>query len=338
MSLKMCLPEIRLMDGGLGTLLTSSPHNITFDHSHPLWSSHLLTSEEGEKELAKAQESFVKAGADILLSATYQASFEGFAATKLPDGKHGRGFGAEEAEKCMRRAVRIARECLDQTADDGDHGSKRMVALGLGAYGATMVPGAEYSGLYDEAHKTIDQLRDWHLRRLEAFFPFPSKNNAARDEKRVCWKDVNIVAFETLPVKNEIEAVRQVMGSLEKADTKPFWISCVFPGEKNVLPDGSSVKDVVEAMLGAREHTSQRPAIPYAIGLNCTKVGKVESLILEFEAAVKQVLKSNLKSSLELPALVLYPDGTMGEVYNTTTKEWEKKEDPTVGLVSYCYA
>jgi homocysteine S-methyltransferase len=330
----MSRPPIRLMDGGLGTLLTSPPHNITFNHSHPLWSSHLLTSEAGQKELAKAQDSFVEAGADILLSATYQASFGGFAATKLSDGKHELGFGAEEAEKCMRKAVRIARQCLSQKSNDSDDASKKMVALSLGAYGATMIPGAEYSGLYDETHKTVDQLRDWHLRRLGAFFPFSSEDDSAGDEKRACWKDVDIVAFETLPMKNEIEAVRQVMGSLGKPDTKPFWISCVFPGEKNVLPDGSSVKDVVEAMLGAREHTSQLLAIPYAIGLNCTKVGKVKGLILEFEEAVEQVLRLTSKSSSDSPALVLYPDGTMGEVYNTTTKEWEKKEDAVVGSVS----
>ncbi|EPE29093.1 Homocysteine S-methyltransferase [Glarea lozoyensis ATCC 20868] len=308
----MSPPNIRLMDGGLGTLLTSPPHNITFTHDHPLWSSHLLTSKEGEKELARAQRSFVDAGADILLSATYQASFEGFGGTKVRYGRQeegiGEGVGEEEAGRCMRRGVGVARECFD--------GGKGTVVLGLGAYGAIMIPGAEYSGVYDEGHRSVEELREWHGYRMNAF----------KSEKD-CWREVDMVAFETIPVRKEVEAVREVMAGVNERDGRRFWISCVFPGEGNVLPDGSSVGEVVEAMLGKRSEGADDT--PYAIGINCTKVGKVESLILEFEEAVEGLLESHATALSRVPALVLYPDGTMGEVYNTTTKVWEKKEDTT---------
>ncbi|KAG9238587.1 Homocysteine S-methyltransferase [Amylocarpus encephaloides] len=315
----MSTTPIRVMDGGLGTLLTSPPHSIAFDTRTPLWSSHLLLSESGEGEIRKAQLSFVEAGADLLLSATYQASFEGFAATKI--SRESDGVGEVEAGTCMRRAVGIARECLSIGIDKKDRGRRGSVVLSLGAYGATMVPSTEYSGSYDESHRTMDQLRDWHLRRLGVFLP-----NSSRDERTRCWDDVDMVAFETLPLANEILAAREAMGSLSTEILKPFWVSCVFPGEDNVLPDGSSVKDMVEAMLGTSLESvneSQVTPTPDAIGLNCTKVERVESLVLEMETAVNDLLQNLAHKGQSWPALVVYPDGTKGEVYNTTTKEWE---------------
>ena len=59
--------------------------------------------------------------------------------------------------------------------------------------------------------------------------------------------------------------------------------------------------------------------LPWGIGINCTKVHRLEPLLLEYEAAVADVLGKDA----EWPALVLYPDGTNGEVYNTSTKTWD---------------
>lgn len=54
---------------------------------------------------------------------------------------------------------------------------------------------------------------------------------------------------------------------------------------------------------------------PYAIGINCTKVDKLRNLIHEFEHSAEQ-------SGLELPHLVVYPDGAAGLVYDTLLQEW----------------
>ncbi|PQE12569.1 homocysteine S-methyltransferase protein [Rutstroemia sp. NJR-2017a BBW] len=115
------------------------------------------------------------------------------------------------------------------------------------------------------------------------------------------------------------------LSSGSEGSEKRFWISCVFPGlegdERWRLSDGSTIPQVVDAMLGRREGE----AVPWGIGLNCTKVEKVENLVLEFEKEVKKLLDSG--EIAEWPALVIYPDGTArGEVYNTTTKVWEVKE------------
>ncbi|KAF8848139.1 Homocysteine S-methyltransferase [Acephala macrosclerotiorum] len=294
--------EIILLDGGLGTTLTSPPHSIAFDDSTPLWSSHLLIT--SPETLLATQKSFADAGAEVTITATYQASFEGFKATGVKDEK--------ETERLMRDAVRVGRESFGKDEIGGKRGK---VALSLGAYGAVMIPSQEYSGNYDEAHSSIAQLREWHLNRLSVFLP-----SSERDEKKECWDHVDLVAFETLPRLDEILAAREVVflayQHLPPSLQKPFWISCVFPGESNLLPDGSSIPEIVKAMLGKRE-TSMRPM---GIGINCTKVNKVEGLVREFEDAVRELGEDGDGEGV---SLVIYPDGTMrGEVYDTVTKEW----------------
>ncbi|KAI6712882.1 hypothetical protein B2J93_4635 [Marssonina coronariae] len=291
---------ILLLDGGLGTTLADQ-HGCVFSESTPLWSSHLLLSDP-HSALLTTQTAFANAGADVLLSATYQASYEAFART-------GKGVSEGEAGRLMRRSVKIARDSFKQKGSENG-----IVALSLGAYGAAMVPSQEYSGKYDASHLSAEALRAWHTRRLQAFAPVAAGTSDSLEEEKIgVWNDVGYVAFETVPVLEEIEAARAVMSEVGKE----FWVSCVFPGEGNMLPDGSCIKDVVRAML----ERHQSLAVPWGIGLNCTKVGKVEGLLLEFEKEVDILVGGG---EAEWPALVIYPDGTDGETYDTVAKEWVK--------------
>ena len=81
---------ILLLDGGLGTTLEEE-HGVQFSSATPLWSSHLLLS--APETLLEVQENFARAGADIILTATYQASFQGFRMTSQgPKERHRDGF------------------------------------------------------------------------------------------------------------------------------------------------------------------------------------------------------------------------------------------------------
>ncbi|RDW64177.1 hypothetical protein BP5796_10679 [Coleophoma crateriformis] len=279
---------ILLLDGGLGTTLADQ-HGCVFDASTPLWSSSLLL--KSPETLLECQSDFAAAGADIILTDTYQASFKGFAS----EGS----TSLEQSKEYMRSAVQIAGQAFEKA---GKGNGK--VALSLGAYGATMIPGQEYSGKYDEERLSAEGLRKWHQERIQVF-----------SQDANCWDQIHIVAFETLPMLPEVVAVREVMEGVGK----PFWIACVFPGEGTELPDSSAIKDIVKAMLGGPG--SNRPI---GIGMNCTKIGKLDALISEFEIAIKEMVTAG--EVTEWPALVLYPDGTNGEVYNTTTQEWEVKD------------
>ena len=308
-----------LLDGGLGTTLTDQ-HAQIFNPETPLWSSHLLLSPSGRATLLAAQKRFREAGAELILSATYQASFEGFKLSGVDDER--------EAGGRMRGGVRVARAAVECVKEGGlgVEGGKGKVVLGLGAYGATMVPGQEYSGLYDEEHSSQEGLREWHFKRIQAFMPGAEDE----EERNACWEGVDFIAFETLPRLDEVLAVREVMGKVDgmvgKGGEREFWISCVFPGEGHCLPDGSRIGEVVKAMLAGKWKR------PMGVGINCTRVGKVEELVGEFEEEVKRLLE--IGEVEEWPSLVVYPDGTKGEVYNTSTKEWMTSEVSEESLVS----
>lgn len=277
------------LDGGLGTTLTNPPYNVTFTSTTtPTWSSHLLIADPDK--LLAAQTAFVGAGARVLLTATYQASFEGFASTPtLLKGEHG-GVDEGDARACMVGAVKIAREAFSVGGVD-----EGIVALSLGAYGACLVPSAEYSGDYGAGVGEVE-LEKWHRRRLQAFGE--------------AWNEVDVVAFETLPRVDEVKAVRKVMRGVDR----PFWISCVFPGDKSAegrysLPDGTGLQDLVAALLGGDE------AKPWGIGINCTKIWKVRDLLNDLENTIEA-------GGYEAPRLLLYPDGAGDLVYDTTKQEW----------------
>ena len=223
---------VLLLDGGLGTTLEED-HSIQFSTRTPLWSSHLLIS--SPDTLLKAQTDFARAGADVLLTATYQASFEGFSNTprETQDVDRHTGYDRAEATKYMRSAIGIAQAAF-RTAGR----ATGLVALSLGAYGAIMTPSQEYTGKYPEALLASEGLYGFHLERITCF---------AEDE--ATWGSVDLVAFETLPRLAEIAAVRMVMETVNaRADPKRFWISCVFPKNED-LPDGSSIAEVVTTML-----------------------------------------------------------------------------------------
>ncbi|KAL8728793.1 MAG: hypothetical protein Q9166_005171 [cf. Caloplaca sp. 2 TL-2023] len=326
---------IRFLDAGLGTTLESPPHNAKFQAGSSLWSSDfLITSPD---TLSGVHKAFVDAGADVLLTATYQASLEGFAATrKSPstlstvnkeqdiDGSAGQNaldeqaaaYGRGEASALMRSAVPLAKNAFSSAHHAGKKNTNGQVALSLGSYGATMQPSTEYSGEYKpELMRTTAGLYDWHKERFRIF----------RDDEAT-WKDVNFVSFETIPVLQEVQALRQVMAKYNTiGHPKEWWISCVFPNDDLTLPDGNPIPTVVEAMLRSGGNEGQRP---WGIGVNCTDIKKLDKLIRQYETAAEGILNTDpsmdaLVKRKQWPWLVTYPDGAQGSVYNTETQEWE---------------
>lgn len=95
---------ILLLDGGLGTTLSEAPFHIKFDQSTPLWSSHLILS--SPSTLSSVHGVFLSAGAEILQTATYQASLAGFARTPRLGNLLGCDANAHAAYTPVRRKVR----------------------------------------------------------------------------------------------------------------------------------------------------------------------------------------------------------------------------------------
>src|SRR3712207_3608417 len=119
-----------VLDGGLGTLLESRGHDLSSD----MWSARMLV--EQPDEVRAAHDEFFAAGAQIAISGSYQASFDGFTRA---------GLDPAAAERLMRLSVRLAAEARNAAAGDG---RERWVAASVGPYGAMLADGSEYRGDY----------------------------------------------------------------------------------------------------------------------------------------------------------------------------------------------
>ena len=87
-------PGFVVLDGGLSTELERRGADLR----DPLWSARVLV--EDPDLIVEVHRAYVEAGADVVISASYQASFEGLAA---------RGFDRDAASALLARSVELAR-------------------------------------------------------------------------------------------------------------------------------------------------------------------------------------------------------------------------------------
>jgi homocysteine S-methyltransferase len=179
---------VLICDGGLATQLEARGHDLSDD----LWSARLLV--DAPDEIVAVHEAFYRAGADIATTASYQASFEGFAQ---------RGIDHAQGERLLTRSVELARTARERA------GGRGWVAASVGPYGATLANGEEYVGRYG---LTVAQLAAWHRPRLEVLV-------AAQPD---------LLAVETVPDVDEGEALA---GLLHEFGT-PAWLSYTIAGER----------------------------------------------------------------------------------------------------------
>jgi homocysteine S-methyltransferase len=178
---------VLISDGGLATELEARGHDLSDD----LWSARLLF--DAPEEIIAAHRAFFQAGAAIATTASYQASFDGFAAG---------GISRSDSERLMRLSVSLAAEARDEVGREG-----RWVAASVGPYGAALANGEEYVGRYG---LTVAQLAEWHLARLEVLA------DAGAD----------VLAIETVPDVDEAEAL---VGLVRRLGV-PAWLSYTIDG------------------------------------------------------------------------------------------------------------
>ena len=230
-----------VLDGALATELESRGADLR----DPLWSALLLL--QAPERISAVHDAYFDAGADVAITATYQASFERFA---------DRGLDAEAAATLMRTAVRLA--CDARDAWHSAHPNvapelRRLVAASVGPYGAVLADGSEYRGEYalDE-----DALVAWHRPR----FALLAQSGA------------DLLACETIPCADEARALVRLLG--EHPGTCA-WVS--FSAR-----DGQHISDGTAFAPLVREIGSHPQVV--AVGINCTAPAYVTSLIREARA------------------------------------------------------
>src|ERR1700679_3222647 len=141
---------LHVLDGGLATEL----ERRGFDLGGPLWSAQVL--ESSPEAVVAVHREYLEAGADCLLTASYQVSAEGFEEI---------GHNPQDAAKAAAGALRASVALAERARSEYQASTPRKIwiAASLGPYGAMLHNGAEYHGNYD---CSFAELEDFHSRRI----------------------------------------------------------------------------------------------------------------------------------------------------------------------------
>ena len=181
-----------MLDGGLATELEARGYDITSE----LWSAGLLLRDPAA--VRNVHLAYYGAGADVATSASYQASFEGFARN---------GLSRLEGEALLAESVLLAGQAREQAFGEGV-GRPLFVAASVGPYGAARADGSEYTGDYD---LDVAGLRAFHRPRLEV----------------LAAAGADVLALETVPCLAEVEAL---LLELQDLAGPPAWLSLTCAG------------------------------------------------------------------------------------------------------------
>lgn len=236
-----------ILDGALATELEARGADL----HDALWSAKVLL--ENPDLIRQTHYDYFVAGADVVTSASYQATFVGFAR---------RGIEHDDAARLMRLSVELAMDARDRFwADAANRVGRRkpLVAASVGPYGAFLANGAEYTGDYG---LSLQELIDFHQPRLEV----------------LAQSGADLLACETVPSLLEVEALVHVLGELPGVAA---WISCSCGDEMN-LWHGEPLRAVVEVVNACDQVV--------AVGVNCTAPHLVEPLLLSVQGIVQKPL------------------------------------------------
>jgi homocysteine S-methyltransferase len=177
----------RVLDGGMASELEFFGAEI----GGPLWSAHVL--EDTPEKVTAVHRAYLEAGADILLTASYQVSRQGYAEF---------GLDPKRADAALLRSVQLA------IAARAEFSARPiLIAASLGPYGAILHNGAEYHGNYDSSF--ADLVR-FHQQRIAV----------------LAESQADLLAFETIPSLDEAHAIAQ---ALEPWPGLAAWFTFVCP-------------------------------------------------------------------------------------------------------------
>jgi len=229
--------QVLVTDGGLATELEARGHDL----SDSLWSARLLM--DAPEEIKAAHLAFFRAGAVIATTASYQASFDGFAAC---------GLSRSDAARLMRRSVELASAARAEMPDDN---VKRWVAASVGPYGAALADGSEYRGRYG---LRIAELLAWHRPRLDV----------------LAEASPDVLALETVPDVDEAEALVTAIAGVGI----PAWLSYSIDGDRTragqPLADAFAVARDVPEVVAVGVNCCKPSDVPLAVDIASQVTGK----------------------------------------------------------------
>ena len=212
-----------VLDGAMATELEARGCNL----ADSLWSAKVLM--ENPELIRDVHLDYYRAGAQVAITASYQATPAGFAA---------RGLDEAQSKALIGKSVELARKAREAYLAENPQAGTLLVAGSVGPYGAYLADGSEYRGDYQ---CSAEAFQAFHRPRVEALL------DAGAD----------LLACETLPNFAEIRALAELLTAYPRARA---WFSFTLRDSEH-LSDGTPLREVVTFL----EHYPQT----VAVGINC---------------------------------------------------------------------
>jgi homocysteine S-methyltransferase len=198
--------KVRKLDGGLSTALELNGNKLTTS----LWTGELIRT--APEQITKAHLYFINAGAQIIITSSYQLSYVGCG---------NRGWSDLQTDEALYKSTQLAKDAVSQSGKDVK------VAASVGPYGAALADGSEYRGNYGVGKSA---LKEFHAKRLEVLIA----------------SNPDYLALETMPDTQEVEVLLDLLSECPI----PYWVSYSCK-EGNATNAGQSFASAVDLAQSA---------------------------------------------------------------------------------------
>ena len=243
------------LDGGLSTALENNGNKLTTS----LWTGELIRTIPAQ--ITKAHLDFINAGAQIIITSSYQLSYTGCGA---------RGWSEDETNQALIASTLLAKKAVIES------GKSVKLAASVGPYGASLADGSEYKGNYGVSKQV---LKDFHAKRLEILIS----------------TSPDYLALETMPDTFEVEVLLDLLTDCPI----PFWISysCKEGNQTNAGQDFQSAVDLAQSAMAVGINCTKPELItdllrsaksdkPYVVYPNSGRVWDAENKVWTGSAAI----------------------------------------------------
>jgi homocysteine S-methyltransferase len=243
------------LDGGLSTALENNGNKLTTS----LWTGELIRTNPAQ--ITKAHLDFINAGAQIIITSSYQLSYTGCGV---------RGWSEDETNQALIASTLLAKNAVSESGKDVK------VAASVGPYGASLADGSEYKGNYGVSKQV---LKDFHAKRLEVLIS----------------TSPDYLALETMPDTFEVEVLLDLLNDCPI----PFWISysCKEGNQTNAGQDFQSAVDLAQSAMAVGVNCTKPELItdllrsaksdkPYVVYPNSGRVWDAENKVWTGSAAI----------------------------------------------------
>lgn len=222
-----------VIDGAMGTELEVRGCSL----NDKLWSAKVLI--ENPELIYQVHLDYLRVGADFLITASYQASVQGFAR---------RGIDEKQALELIKKSVDLAKQARDDYRTEIGQHKTVLVAGCVGPYATLLADGSEYRGDYQLSH---NEYVAFHRPRIQALVE----------------AGVDFLCIETIPSISEIESQLQLLADFPTM-TAYFSFSLRDAGH---ICDGTPLSTVTALV-------NVQPQV-IGVGVNCIALDKVSDVL-----------------------------------------------------------